>query len=220
MNPAVEMKPMAYNEFTLPHLKRQFGLTIQEEKDLFRDAPAVATSDLLRQSLEAGVSLALDIATEKARSEFIIAPILLEVRRQLDNRISLFSGTEFTVDPEQGLRGVCDFLLSLSPLQLAIEAPVVAVVEAKNEDMRRGAFQCIAELVAVQRFNRDQGRCVPTVYGAVTTGNNWRFLRLQDTAVTLDQREYYLYEVERIVGILVSMVREAASHDDGRLEPL
>jgi hypothetical protein len=103
---------------------------------------------------------------------------------------------------------------------LAIEAPVVAVVEAKNEDMRRGTFQCIAELVAVQKFNRDQSRPVPTVYGAVTTGNIWRFLRLKETAVSLDQREYYLQEVERIVGILVSMVREAASHDDGRPEPL
>ena len=62
-------------------------------------------SDLLRQTLQENVPLALDISTEKAHSEFIIAPVLLEVRRQLDHRISLFSGVEFNVNPEQGLRG-------------------------------------------------------------------------------------------------------------------
>jgi hypothetical protein len=201
---------MAYNDFTLTGLKKQFGLQIREEGDLFAHVAPVGLSEMLRQALQEYVPLALDISTEKARSEFIIAPVLAEVRRQLHNRISLFSGVEFNVDIEQGLRGVCDFLLSLSPLQLAIEAPVVAIVEAKNENIKQGIVQCIAEMVAAQKFNSDQGNPVRAVYGAVTTGSIWKFLRLTDGIVTVDSREHYISEAERIVGILVSMLREAA----------
>ena len=201
---------MAYNDFTLMGLKQQFGLQIREEGNLFGPNAPVPISDLLRQCLQEYVPLALDISTEKARSEFIIAPILAEVRRQLDGRISLFSGVEFNVDIEQGLRGVCDFLFSLSPLQMAIEAPVVAIVEAKNENIKQGTVQCIAELVAAQQFNREQGNPIRTVYGAVTTGSIWKFLRLQESLVTVDTSEYYVKEVEKIVGIMVTVLREAA----------
>jgi len=200
---------MAYNDFTLPGLKQQFALQIREEDDLFGQIAPIPISDLLRQSLQEYVPLALDISTEKARSEFIIAPILAEVRRQLDDRISLFSGVEFNVDIERGLRGVCDFLFSTSPLQLAIETPVVAIVGAKNENIKQGIVQCIAELVAAQQFNREQGNPIHTVYGAVTTGSVWKFLRLQESLVTVDTSEYYVKEVEKIVGIFVTMLREA-----------
>ena len=86
------------------------------------------------------------------------APVLVEVRRQSQRRISLFSWVECTVDVAQGLHGVCDFLLSLSPLQLTIQAPVVAVVEAKNENMKAGIAQCTAEMLAAQKFNTLRGR--------------------------------------------------------------
>jgi hypothetical protein len=132
------------------------------------------------------------------------------VDEERQDRISLFSGVEFNVDVEQGLRGVCDFLLSLSPLQLANEAPVVAIVEAKNENIKQDIVQCIAEMVAAQKFNSDQGNPVRAGFGAVTTGSIWKFLRLTDGIVTVDSREHYISEAERIVGILVSMLREAA----------
>jgi hypothetical protein len=201
---------MAYNDFTLSGLRQQFGLELREESDLFGLVAPLPISDLLQQSLREYVPLALDISTEKARSEFIIAPILGEVRRQLENRISLFSGVEFNVDVERGLRGVCDFLLSRSPLQLTIEAPVVAIVEAKNENIKQGIVQCIAEMVAAQHFNREQNNPIAVVYGAVTTGSIWKFLRLQESVVTVDTSEYYVKEIERIVGILVAMLREPA----------
>jgi hypothetical protein len=153
--------------------------------------------------------LARDISTGKARSEFIIAPVLVEVRRQLKKRISVFSGVEFNVDIEQGLRGTCDFLLSLSPLQLTIQAPVVSVVEAKNENMKAGIAQCTAEMLAAQKFNATKGHALPAVYGAVTTGILWRFLRLQGTNVAVDSAEYSIEKIEQIVGILVGMVKEA-----------
>jgi hypothetical protein len=200
---------MAYNDFTLEALKRQFDLRTHEGSDLFGQVTPVPISDLLRETLQEGVPLALDISTEKARSELIIAPVLMEARRQFGGRVSLFSGVEFNVDLEQGLRGVCDFLLSLSPEQLAIEAPVVAVVEAKNENIKQGIVQCTAELVASQRFNRERDNPVQSVFGAVTTGSIWKFLRLVDSVISVDQSEYHISQVERIVAILLSMLREA-----------
>jgi hypothetical protein len=59
---------MAYNDFTLMGLKQQFGLQIREEGDLFGPNTPVPISDLLRQSLREYVPLALDISTEKRRS--------------------------------------------------------------------------------------------------------------------------------------------------------
>jgi len=136
-------------------------------------------------------------------------PVLWEVRHQLKDSISLFSGVEFNVSIERGLRGVCDFLLSLSPTQLTIEAPVVSIVEAKNDNLKTGLVQCIAEMVAAQLFNREQGNAIPTVYGALTTGTYWKFLRLIDTTVYVDVTEYHVQDTERIVGILLSMIQEA-----------
>jgi hypothetical protein len=200
---------MAYNDFTLDILIAQFSLQVQEESNYFTLFAPLPISDLLRQILQENVPLALDISTEKARSEFIIAPVLSEVRRQLDHRISLFSGVEFNVNPEQGLRGVCDFLLSLSPLQLTIQAPVVMVVEAKNENVKQGISQCIAEMLAAQQFNHERHNAIETVSGVVTTGSAWKFLRLTGTSVMVDTTEYHISQVERIVGILVAMLQEA-----------
>ena len=200
---------MAYHEFTLPGLKRLFGLQIEERANLFAEAPAAQVSVWLTETLEYQLPLALEISTEKARSELIIMPVLVEVRRQLNDQISLFSGVEFNVDAESGLKGVCDFLLSLSPLQLAVEAPIVALVEAKNENVPKGIAQCLAEMVAAQQFNREQENLIPTVYGVVTTGSLWKFLRLEGKLALVDETEHHISNSEKIVGILLTVVREA-----------
>lgn len=202
---------MAYNTFTLEQLKRDFELSVVETTDAFADVAPVSVSAQLRDALADGAPLALAISTEKARSEMIIAPVLMEVRRQLKGSIGLFSGTDFTVDAARGLSGFCDFLLSRSPEQLTLEAPVLAVVEAKNENMRAGISQCLAELVAAQIFNEGRGRPRAAVYGAVTTGSNWLFLRLSGQRASIDLTEYYLSDVGRIVGILVAMMTGLAN---------
>ena len=164
----------------------------------------------MRETLAETIPLALAIATEKARSEMIIAPVLLEARRQTDHRVSLFSGVDFTVDAQRGLNGVCDFLFSRSPEQLTIEAPAVAVVEAKNEDMKGGIGQCLAEMIAARLFNEQNEKAGETVYGAVTTGNTWKFLRLARDDAHVDRVEYYINEVGKVVGILKAMLMGTA----------
>ena len=197
---------MSYSDFTIEEVKTQFKLRFDETLEYFAAVPPVPVSAMLTDTLAENIPLAVAISTEKARSELIIVPILLEVRRRVQRKISLFSGVEFTVDASQGLKGVCDFILSLSPEQLTIEAPVVAVVEAKNDNLKSGIGQCIAEMVAARLFNEQKGRAIKYVHGVVTTGSLWKFLKLQGDQVSLDPREYYIHETGRIVGIMVSMI--------------
>jgi len=176
----------------------------------FAAVTPVEVSDFLTGMLAENVPLAVAISTEKARSEFIIAPVLLEARRKTQPRVSLFSGVEFNVDPSRGLTGTCDFLIGLSPDQLTIEVPVIAVVEAKNESIKGGLGQCMAEMVGVREFNKQRGRELPRVYGVVTTGSAWKFLSLENDVVKVDPREYPISELGRVVGILVSMMTAEA----------
>ncbi|HBL13827.1 MAG TPA: hypothetical protein DD379_21010, partial [Cyanobacteria bacterium UBA11162] len=196
-----------YSNFTLPKVKEEFGLTVDETQNLFADVPAVNPSDILSVTLQEYISLATAIGTKKARSEFLIAPILTEVRRQLNYQISLFSGTDFNVDIEKGLSGYCDFLISASREQFFISAPVITVVEAKNENIIGGLGQCVAEMVAAQIFNQRQGLNIPVIYGVVTSGTAWRFLTLNGNLVCIDLVEYYIKEVDQILGIILNPIQ-------------
>ncbi len=140
--------------------------------------------------------------SEKAKSEFIIAPLLLELESILIDKISVFSGDDFTVDRELGLNGICDFLVSRFPAQLVIKAPVIAIVEAKKGVLKDGWGQCIAELVAAQKFNHSRGQNIPVIYGIVTSGMLWQFMKLEDRTVTVEPDEYPLLPIGRILGIL------------------
>jgi len=160
----------------------------------------------LTQTLQYNVPFALAMNTEKARSELIIAPILLELRRQLQDKISLFSGTEFNIAPELGLNGICDFLISKDPELLFIRSPVVALVEAPKENINSGLGQCVAEMVAAKLFNEQEGHNIGTIYGVVTLGNIWKFLKLEAQVISSDAVEYYLQNLPKILGILVSFI--------------
>ena len=201
---------MPYRSFTFDSVREIFALETVQTKDLFSDIEPMAPTPLLTSVLERKVPLAVAIGTEKARSELIIADVLVELCEHFDRRISLFSGIEFNVDEENGLVGVCDFLISLSPLQESLEAPIIVLVEAKNVDVKQGIGQCIAEMVAAQRFNAKKGNSIPRVYGAITSGTDWLFLKLVDKTLHIDMRIYTLERCDRILGVLASMVRQEA----------
>jgi hypothetical protein len=195
---------MSYSEFSLAKAKQAFGLTTLEKRDIFAAVAELAASNLLTETLNYNLAIALGSNTEKARSELIIAPILVDLRRQLNERISLFSGVDFTVDETKGLNGICDFIITQSPEMLIVTAPVITVVEAKKENINGGFGQCAAEMVAAQIFNQQAAIEIKTIYGAVTTGSIWQFLKLEGQILTIDLSEYYLKDVNKILGILAS----------------
>ena len=197
---------MPYSQFSVEQIKKNFGINLTRTVDLFADIPEIEPSNFLQETLQFNLPLALEINSEKARSELIVAPILVEIKKLLPERMSLFSGREFNVDPARGLSGYCDFLISRSPEQLVIESPVIALVEAKNDNIQSGLGQCMAETIAAQIFNQRQENDIQTIYGVVTTGSIWKFFKLEGTAIEIDTTEYFINNVAKIIGILINFI--------------
>ena len=189
---------MAYSDFTLQAIETTFGVTAQPEV-LFRDLSQVAVPAWLRDLLARGLQLPL--VSEKARSELIVMPILLACRELSNNTVAIFSGSRLDVNPEQGLLGECDFLLSRTAEIPEVRAPLIAVVEAKKNDVEAGLGQCVAQMIGARLYNQQSGRELPAIYGCVTTGEVWQFLRLAGDVAAVDRQRYYLDNVGGILGV-------------------
>lgn len=199
---------MPYSQFTtITKVKEAFNLTTVEGIRFIPEIAPIQPSNTLAATLEETLPLAVATGSEKARSELIISPVLVEVRRILNRQISMFSGEDFNVDESLGLNGRCDFLISRSTEQLAIEAPAIVIVEAKQADLKTGIGQCVAEMVAAQKFNEAKQKPLPILYGSISNGLQWQFLKLTGTEVTIDLNVYSLPPVEPILGFFVWMMR-------------
>jgi len=197
---------MAYSDFkTLEQVVQTFGLTVSSQV-LFNACPTIEPTDFFKLLLKRELEWAKAVGTEKARSEAIILQILLEMREQVNQQVSVFSGREFNVDVSRGLNGYCDFLVSQDPQQLIINAPVLIIAEAKKGDLDLGMGQCVATMLAAQLFNTQQQKTIPAIYGAVTSGTLWRFLKLERQHLTVDLTDYPILPVDRLLGILQSMI--------------
>jgi hypothetical protein len=194
---------MSFQDFDLPGAERDFGLSIDAMQSLFRQIPPLPISEGLRQFWLNIQPLGLSLITEKARSEFLVAPLLGEVWHRSQRQIAVLSGVPLSVDDASGLNGTCDFLLCRSSMLYFVAAPVLVAVEAKRDSIPSGLGQCAAEMVAMQRFNHNAGKPIDPVYGCVTTGANWKFLRLSDRKLHIDVDEYSISQPDRILGILM-----------------
>ena len=194
---------MSYSDFTFQSLRDQLSLHLRQDASLFAHVEEVAVSEYLQTTLQENVALALNINTEKARSAMIVAPMLIEVRKILNKQVSLFSGVEFQVDAALGLTGVCDYIISKATNQVYVSAPVVMIVEAKNENIKAGLPQCIAAMYAAKLYNEREHNEVDRILGIVTTGSNWKFLTLEDTHVLIDYDEYLIDQAGKILAIIL-----------------
>ena len=187
---------MPYTDFTLESAEATLGVA-SRPGDLFPGLVAASVPAWLADALGRGMRLAL--VSEKARSEFIVAPILLAVREAAGDRVAILSGQRLDVDPSRSLSGECDFLLARSEPVPRLRAPLMAVVEAKKNDIEGGLGQCVAQMVAAQLYNERAGEPLATVYGCVTTGEAWQFLGLTGTVVTLHRPRLYIDAVGSVL---------------------
>jgi hypothetical protein len=197
---------MEYADFTLETARRQLNLTVETER-LFSDISPLAPSTWLVETLQKGGQLAL--ISEKARSEFIVAPILLTVGESSGGRVTLHSGQRFDVDVSSGLSGECDFLLSAGEPVPVITGPIITLVEAKKNDVDSGLGQCGAQMVAAQRFHAQENHPERPIYGCVTTGEAWQFLKLDGSRLILDSDRHYIVDLEKLLGIFQVIITEA-----------
>jgi len=194
---------MAFTDFTLETAEAQLGVRVRAG-DLFPGLAPVPISDWLRDFLARGAQLAL--VSEKARSEFIVGPILLACREMSGGALAIFSGQRLDVDPGRGLLGECDFILSLSEPVPRLRAPIVTIVEAKKNDIEAGLGQCVAQMVAARDYNEREKAGIAVVYGCVTTGEAWQFLALEGAAVAIDRTRVYIDNVGKILGVFGAIV--------------
>ncbi|MCU0469390.1 MAG: hypothetical protein MUF58_12385 [Arcicella sp.] len=194
---------MAYGDFTLRDLEKKFG--IQEERvRLFSpiNIPNVPPTQWLLTELEE--SDEIPNSSEKSKSELMISPVLKELWRNTAKSFNLFSGYTFDVDKKLGLTGVCDYLLTQRPRTSIIKSPVFCAVEAKSRAIEEGTGQAGAEMLAAQIYNEREGNPTPTVFGCVTNGVEWGFLKLENSILSVDIDTYYAdkFALHKLLGVL------------------
>jgi len=197
---------MAFSDFDLRRAVETFGLEEELDRDLYPAVEPVVPCEFLRTWLDEFAPVALGVNSEKARSEYIITPILVEVRRRTKGPDNILSGVTLDADRERGLTGFCDYIITRSAEYYYLRGPLVAVVEAKREDLIARLGQCVAEMVAIRLFNEREGNDLPVVHGCVTSGTNWRFLQLQGARLSIDRQEYQVGDVGKVIAILVHIL--------------
>ncbi len=191
---------MSYSKFTnLETVLRKFQVRGKGDS-LFQNTAKITPSALLLETLER--STHLRFASEKERSERLVHPVLQEICTINNYEVTLYSGRELNVDAKTGLNGECDYLLSWGTLLDFVDVPVFSVVEAKKNDLEYGSAQCAAQVIGAYKFNEMHGAEIPKVYGAATTGTEWRFLLLEGNLLTLDDDLYYLKDLPELLGVL------------------
>jgi hypothetical protein len=193
----------SYSKFTYDDINA-LGIHIIRRRLFNGEVIDLPPSTWLQQTLD--FNLRRPIGTKKAKSELIITPILNEMVIRNDEKITFFSGYNFDIDKKQGLKGHVDFLLSHEAQLPYIEAPTFCIVEAKNDNLDIGIPQCIAEMYAAQLFNQRRGKTQEVIYGTVTSGMAWQFMKLTGVDIVLDSEIYYLNQLSHVIGILQIIV--------------
>ncbi len=194
---------MAYGDFSFDDIESKFGIK-NKVKRLFDDnLPPLEPSPNLKYALD--MAAELPIRSEKAKSESIVFPILVELRHRNQNFFTIYSGDNLSVDNTQGLNGECDFILAKDVGSFSINFPIFQIVEAKKNDIDLGVPQCAAQLVGAKLFNEKKGVKIDHIFGCVTTGNEWLFLKI-DSELTIDSRIYYLNELNELLAVFQQII--------------
>lgn len=199
---------MAYTDFSLEQVCKTFHLTMIAAT-LFPDLAPLPIPAWLQETLAKGRPLAL--GSEKARSEFIIAPILLASRDLSHNQVTVYSGQRLESDPSSGLTGECDFILALTQPLPIIQAPIVCIVEAKKNDIDSGFGQCAAQMVGARRLNERDATGLSTIFGCITTGEDWQFLKLEADTLAIDTQRYYINDVGLLLAVFQTIIASYTS---------
>ncbi len=194
---------MAYSNFSLDKLEQLFGIKNQIGR-LFAVLPPLELSDWLKTTYQN--SHDLPTRTEKAKSETIVFPFLVELRNRNNKYFTIYSGDNLIGDETQGLNGECDFILAKEVHSFSLNYPIIQVVEAKNHDIDLGIPQCAAQMMGARLFNERKKVTVSQIYGCVTTGDEWRFLVLKDKELTIDDRIYYFIEMGEILAVFQEII--------------
>ena len=146
-------------------------------------------------------------ASEAARCEAIIFPILREIYKHYYQHTSLWVQKSITYD--SNLNGTPDYLVSKRSAlgKTMLETPIIIVVEAKRNDFEQGWGQCLAELIAVAHMNENK----KLVYGIVTDGKLWEFAQFANNTLTKQMDSYTVSDLPHLLGMTKSIFDQAVN---------
>jgi hypothetical protein len=197
---------MAYADFTAEEAAERLGV-YNVPGSLFPAVTPAPVPQWLTDRLARNNVLAF--LNEKSRSERIVTPVLTAVEELLGpDECAVYSGYRLDIDREAGLMGECDFLIALAPPVPPLRPPIATVVEAKRGDIDLSYGQCIAQMVGSARFNARHGLPDRPMYGCITNGVEWLFLRLSGTVVTIDTRRHLWSDLGSILGVFQLIASE------------
>jgi hypothetical protein len=191
---------MAYRKFKLTELESKFGIQNRLIRwlDTSKTTP-IEPSSLLKMVIERATLAPL--STEKAVSERVISPIMTEILELNTETIQLFSGEIINADDDNGLKGEIDFLFNYRPHSPTPEVPIFSITESKIGLLHKAWGQAAAQMLGVFIINQKLNHPLEVVFGSVTDGNSWQFLKLENKIVYIDSRVYTLTELPIILGV-------------------
>jgi hypothetical protein len=173
---------MPFSNYTsVADVAKAYQITLGDEH--FVQPLPFKVSQRLRDDLDFAVANIPFRASEFARCENLVFPILKEAWIPYSRDLQLWPHTSLSYDKD--LCGTPDyFLAKRSPLGTQVmEKPLLMVMEAKRDDFEWGWGQCLAAMVAAQKLNDPS----PTViHGITTNGDTWQFGRLQNNLFVTD----------------------------------
>ena len=198
---------MSYTNFKFVDLEKHFALR-QAQKQLF-DTTQIAQiqpSNWLLESLE--IAQSLPLLNIKAKSTYIIAPILAEILRKQQHKIQLFSGENLDGDKKAKLNGEVDYIIACYPQAMELRDPIITISAAKKSDIIGGLSQCAAQMYGARLFNKKAENDIEKIYGIVTSGLDWHFLCLEDQTIFIDTQTYTIGNLPQVLGILNWIVEQ------------
>ena len=184
--------------YDIEDILEEFGVGFDVQEILLPTAEvASSVVESLQRDLR-GHMKRVNLTSETARREILVAPVLLKIAELSDSKLRI----EYPLDVDEYLRGRLDYLFKGKQSLL--------VIEAKNADLGRGFTQLAVELIALSRLELAQ----KVLYGAVTVGDAWVFGRF-DIERQHIARDLSLYPVpndlEKVMGILMGILSERSN---------
>ncbi len=179
--------------FTIDDILTELNCTLERKSLALPESSEVFDLRFLQQQLQRNLSH-IDLVNETARREALIGPILFEVCDLTNQRLNI----EYSIAVNDYLKGTLDYYIA-APQNLL-------VIEAKQSDLVRGFTQLAIELIALDEWTKSTSELL---YGAVTTGEDWRFgvYHRANRQVIQDQKRYQVPEdLSLLVKIFVGII--------------
>ena len=195
---------MAFSDCkTIPEVQKKFGIR-HIENDFIKIEGDVSPSEQFLQELEFSRRYIPVFASEGARCEAVIYPVLREVYKAYAANYALWIKEPLAYD--ETLSGTPNYFVSTrSELgKLIVGMPLIIFVEAKKNDFEQGWGQCLAELVAAQKINANAD--VP-VHGIVSDGRSWEFGHLVGDAFTQNRTSFSVEDMLSLFGAINSVFK-------------